>query len=216
MPADPSNRFQSVLSAYMENFLQEKHACGYAYREQTRILQRLDGCGFRVGEVLKLRVRDVDLNQGIITVRQGKFRKDRLVPPSLPLANRLQKYAAHFEKRPPDAIFFPGPNGGPVSLRTVYTVFRQLLLQCGIPHAGRGKGPRIHDARHLFAVHVLRRWYQDGEDLDAKLPLLATYLGHQDLSGTQRYLHLTAELFPEITARADAAFGDVIPRRVEP
>ena len=325
MPADSSNGFHSFLSACMEKFLQEKHACGYAYREQTRTLQRLDdflvqeglatyelpvsiarkwlakkahesagthqqrivvtrqfskfvlrvgysayvpdstfgtrnpstfvprlltdeelgrffqavdalqptarspqrhlimpevfrllyGCGFRVGEVLKLRVRDVDLNQGIITVRQGKFRKDRLVPPALPLVNRLQKYAAHFEKRPPDAVFFPGPNGGPVSLRTVYTVFRQLLLQCGIPHAGRGKGPRIHDARHLFAVRVLRRWYQDGEDLDAKLPLLATYLGHRDLSGTQRYLHLTAELFPEITARSDAAFGDVIPRRIE-
>ncbi len=326
MPADPSNRFQSVLSSCMEKFLQEKHACGYTYREPTRILQRLDsfvmqeglatcglpsfvvrkwlakkahesmrthqqrivvtrqfsgfllrrgysayvpdstfatrnpstfvprmltdeelrkffqavdaleptarsplrhlimpevfrllyGCGFRVSEVLKLRVRDVDLNQGIITVRQGKFRKDRLVPPALPLVNRLRKYAAHFENRPADAIFFPGPAGRPVSLHTVYTVFRQLLLKCGIPHAGRGKGPRIHDARHLFAVRALRRWYQDGEDLDAKLPLLATYLGHVNLSGTQRYLHLTAELFPEITARADAAFGDVIPGRSEP
>jgi len=107
----------------------------------------------------------------------------------------------------------PDPSGGPFSLRTVYTVFRKLLLHCGIPHAGRGKGPRIHDYRHLFAIHTLRRWYRGGEDLDAKLPLLATYLGHQNLSGTQRYLHLTAELFPEITARADAAFGDVIPRR---
>src|ERR1700758_85847 len=324
MPADSPNGFRSVLSACMEKFLQEKHACGYAYRESIRILRHLDnflvqeglatcelpsciarkwlakkghesaqtqrpritlvrqfsrfllrlgysaympdstfatrssatfvprmltdeerrkffqavdalkptarsslrhlimpevfrllfGCGFRVGEVLKLRVRNVDLNQGIITVCQGKFRKDRLVPPALPLVNRLQKYAAHFEKRPPDAVFFPGPNGGPVSLRTVYTVFRQLLLQCGIPHAGRGKGPRIHDARHLFALHTLRRWYRDGEDLDAKLPLLATYLGHQHLSGTQRYLHLTAEIFPEITARVNAAFGDVIPRRI--
>jgi integrase len=180
------------------------------------VFRLLYGCGFRVREVLKLRVRDVDLNQGIITVRQGKFRKDRLVPPVLPLVNRLRKYAARFENRPPDAIFFPGPSGGPFSLRAVYTLFRQLLLQCGIPHAGRGKGPRIHDYRHLFAVHTLRRWYRDGADLDAKLPLLATYLGHQHLSGTQRYLHLTAELFPEITTRADAAFGDVIPRRVEP
>ena len=179
------------------------------------VFRLLYGCGFRVGEVLKLRVRDVDLNQGIITVRQGKFRKDRLVPPALPLVNRLRKYAAHFEKRPPDAIFFPRPNGGPFSLRTVYTLFRQLLLQCGISHGGRGKGPRIHDARHQFAVQTLRRWYRDGEDLDAKLPLLATYLGHENLSGTQRYLHLTAELFPEITARVDAAFGDVIPRRIE-
>jgi integrase/recombinase XerD len=134
----------------------------------------------------------------------------------LPLVNRLRKYAAHFENCPPDAIFFPGPDGRPYSLRTIYGLFRQLLLQCGIPHAGRGKGPRIHDARHLFAVRALRRWYRDGEDLDAKLPLLATYLGHQHLSGTQYYLHLTAELFPEIAARADAAFGDVIPRRSQP
>jgi integrase len=179
------------------------------------VFRLLYGCGFRVQEVLKLRVRDVDLNQGIITVRQGKFRKDRLVPPALSLVKRLRKYADYFESRPLDAIFFPGPSGGPFALRTVYTLFRELLLQCGIPHAGRGKGPRIHDYRHLFAVHTLRRWYRDGEDLDAKLPLLATYLGHQHLSGTQRYLHLTAEIFPEITARVNAAFGEVIPRRTE-
>jgi integrase len=156
------------------------------------IFRLLYGCGFRVREVLKLRVQDVDLNQGIITVRQGKFRKDRLVPPAIPMVNRLRHYAAHFENRPGEATFFPGPNGGPFALRTVYTVFREMLLRCGIAHAGRGKGPRIHDYRHLFAVHALRRWYQSGEDLDAKLPLLATYLGHQHLSGTQRYLHLTA------------------------
>jgi len=179
------------------------------------IFRLLYGCGFRVGEVLKLRVRDVDLDQGIITVRQAKFRKDRLVPPAVSLVNRLRRYAEHFGSRPPDAFFFAGASGRPFALRTVYTVFRKLLMQCGIPHAGRGKGPRIHDYRHLFAVHTLRRWYRTGEDLDAKLPLLATYLGHQHLSGTQRYLHLTAELFPEITARLDAVFGEVIPRRIE-
>ena len=180
------------------------------------VFRLLVGCGFRLGEVLKLRVRDADLNQGIVTVRQGKFRKDRLVPLALSLVNRLRKYAASFKNRPLDAIFFPAPNGGPFSLRTVYGLFRQLLLQCGIPHAGRGKGPRIHDLRHTFAVHTLLRWYRDGEDLDAKLPLLATYLGHQNLSGTQRYLHLPADLFPEITARVEAVFGEVIPRRIEP
>jgi integrase/recombinase XerD len=172
--------------------------------------------GFVSGEVLKLRVRDVDLNQGIVTVRQGKFRKDRLVPLALSLVYRLRKYAAHFENRPLDAIFFPAPDAGPFCLRTVYSLFRKLLLQCGIAHAGRGKGPRIHDLRHTFAVHTLLRWYRDGEDLDAKLPLLSTYLGHQNLLGTQCYLHLTAELFPEITARVDAVFGEIIPGRIEP
>ena len=68
------------------------------------VFRLLYGCGFRVREVLKLRVRDVDLNQGIITVRQGKFRKDRLVPPALSLVNRLRKYAGHFEKRQEESL----------------------------------------------------------------------------------------------------------------
>ena len=325
MRSGSNTGFRSVLAPFMDQFVQEKHACGYAYHEPTRMLHCLDdflvqegletlelprsvaqkwlakkphesattqqhritvvrhisrfllqvgypayvpdarlaarnpstflprmlsdeelrkffhavdtleptarsplrhlvmpevfrllyGCGFRVSEVLKLRVRDVDLNQGIITVRQGKFRKDRLVPPALSVVNRLRKYADHLESRHPEAIFFPGPSGGPFALRTVYTLFRELLLQSGIPHAGRGKGPRIHDFRHLHALHTVRRWYREGADLDAKLPLLATYLGHQHLSGTQRYLHLTAEIFPEITARVNAAFGDVLPRRIQ-
>src|SRR3990167_10161763 len=112
------------------------------------VFRLLYGCGFRLGEVLNLRVRDADLDQGIVTVSQGKFRKDRLVPLALSLVNRLRKYAARFENRLPDQIFFPAPNGGPFSLRTVYGLFRQLLLKCGIAHAGRGKGPRIHDLRH--------------------------------------------------------------------
>ena len=161
------------------------------------IFRLLYGCGFRLGEVLSLRVQDVDLNQGVVTVRQGKCRKDRLVPLAFSLTNRLKTYAAGFGKRPLDAFFFPSRNGGPYKLRAVYGLFRELLLQCRIPHGGRGKGPRVHDLRHTFAVHKLLHWYREGADLNAKLPLLATYLGHWRLSGTQRYLHLTAELFPE-------------------
>lgn len=178
------------------------------------VFRLLYGCGFRVNEVLHLRVADVDLDRGILTVREAKFGKDRLVPPALPLVQRLQRYATSFGTRPPDAFFFPSSHGGPLSLPTVYWLYRELLLRCGIPHAGRGKGPRVHDLRHTMAVHSLLRWYREGADLDAKLPVLATYLGHQSLAGTQRYLHLTAELFPEITVRANAAFGDVIPRRI--
>lgn len=184
------------------------------HRTMPEIFRLLYGCGFRLGEVLQLRLADVDLDRGILTVREGKFGKDRLVPPALPLVRRLQQYTADFGARPPEAFFFPSPNGGPWRKGTVYHWFRQLLLRCDIPHAGRGKGPRVHDLRHSFAVHTLLRWYREGADLDAKLPVLATYLGHQSLAGTQRYLHLTAELFPEITVRVNAAFGDVIPRRM--
>jgi site-specific recombinase XerD len=177
------------------------------------VFRLLYGCGFRLSEVLQLRVDDVDLHRGVVTVRQGKFGKDRLVPPALALVRRLQRYAAGLGARRSEAFFFPSYHDGTWSIGTVYHLFRELLLQCGIPHAGRSKGPRVHDLRHSFAVHTLLRWYREGADLDAKLPVLATYLGHRSVAGTQHYLHLTAELFPELTRRSNAAFGDVIPRR---
>ena len=177
------------------------------------VFRLLYGCGFRIGELLRLRVADVDLDQGVITVREGKFGRDRLVPPAISLVKRLQQYAASFGTRPVDDFFFASYQDGPWSRNAVYDTFRKLLHQCGIPHAGRGRGPRVHDLRHTFAVHTLLRWYREGADLEARLPILATYMGHQTLAGTQRYLHLTAELYPEITRRTNAAFGEVIPRR---
>lgn len=179
------------------------------------VFRLLYGCGLRLGEVLHLRVGDVDLERGILIVREAKFGKDRLVPPALALVQRLQRYAAAMGDRSADAYFFPSPSGAAFSLSAVYWLYRELLMHCGIAHLGRGKGPRLHDLRHAFATHALLRWCREGAQLDAKLPVLATYLGHQSLAGTQRYLHLIAELFPEITARANAAFGDVIPRRIE-
>lgn len=178
------------------------------------IFRLLYGCGFRAREVLRLRVDDVDLDRGIVTVRDGKFGKDRLVPPAIPLVQRLRRFTQGLGHRPGTAYFFPTDHGGAWSHTAVYQVFRELLHRVGISHCGRGKGPRLHDLRHTFAVHTLLRWCQEGADLDAKLPVLSTYLGHQSLLGTQRYLHLTAELFPQITVRSTEAFGDVIPRRL--
>ena len=180
------------------------------------VFRLLYGCGFRLGEVLHLRVADVDLNQGILTVREAKFGKDRLVPPALAVgAAPATVCRTVWALVHPMRTSFRRPYGGPWSLSAVYSLYRELLLRCGIAHPGRGKGPRVHDLRHTMAVHTLLRWLREGADLDAKMPVLATYLGHQSLAGTQRYLHLTAELFPEITVRANAAFGDVIPRRIE-
>jgi len=178
------------------------------------VFRLLYGCGLRLNEALRLRVADVDLNQGVLTLRETKFGKDRLVPPDVSLVQRLQRFAAQFGARAANAYFFPTLHGGPWAGGTVYALFRELLCQCGTSHAGRGKGPRVHDLRHTMAVHTLLRWYREGADLDAKLPILATYLGHQSVAGTQRYLHLTAELFPQIVVRTNAEFSEVIPRRV--
>ncbi len=178
------------------------------------VFRLLYGCGLRLNEALRLRVADVDLDQGVLTLRDTKFGKDRLVPPDVAVVQRLRRFSTEFDSRAANAYFFPTLHGGPWAGGTVYTLFRELLHQCGIPHAGRGKGPRVHDLRHTMAVHTLLRWYRQGADLDAKLPVLSTYLGHQSLAGTQRYLHLTAELFPQIVVRTNAEFSEVIPRRV--
>lgn len=170
------------------------------------IFRVLCGCGLRVGEATRLRVKDVDFDQGILTIRQGKFRKDRLVPMVPSLTERLRRYARRMRLSLPDAVLFPNPCNGAYSIGTVYAIFRRLLEASAIPHGGRGKGPRLHDLRHTFAVHCLERWYRRGDDLNARLPLLVAYLGHQGLSGTQRYLRLTPDVFPDITARLDALF----------
>ena len=125
------------------------------HRVMPEIFRLLYGCGFRISEVLLLRVADVDLNQGIITVHQGKFGRDRLVPPTVPLVKRLQQYAVDFGKRTDDAFFFPSHHDGPWFTGSVYSIFRMLLLQCGISHAGRSKGPRLHDFRHNSASRII-------------------------------------------------------------
>jgi len=89
---------------------------------------------------------------------------------------------------------------------------RRFLWQAGISHGGRGKGPRVHDFRHTMAVHCLRRWVLEEKDLRAYLPVLQAYLGHVSLSDTAYYLHLTADLFPNITEQVERAFGNIIPK----
>jgi integrase/recombinase XerD len=179
------------------------------------IFRLLYCCGMRISEVLRLTFADVDLAAGILTVRQGKFNIDRLVPLAPSMTARLQKYTTVMDQSEPSEIFFPSPRGGPYSKETVYDIFRSLLRHCGIPHGGRGKGPRLHDIRHAFAVHRLERWYREGADLGAKLPILATYMGHKNLISTQWYLRLTPEIFPDVVKRLEAFTGHVIPRRRE-
>lgn len=91
-----------------------------------------------------------------------------------------------------------------------------LLDRANIPYYGSGKGPRPHDTRHTFAVHCLNNWVLSGDDLTAALPVLSRYLGHNGIRGTQNYLQLTAQMYPDITARLEAQFGELIPQREVP
>ena len=171
----------------------------------------LYGCGLRVGEARHLTVADVNLDSGVLRIRQGKFHRDRIVPLAPRLRCRLERYANALGVRAPSDPFFPAPQGRQYGHQGIYRIFRELLEHAGIVHGGRGQGPRLHEIRHTFAVHRLEEWYRAGEDLNAKLPLLATYLGHQSMVGTQAYLQLTHTLFTELANGLDAVYGHVIP-----
>jgi integrase len=91
----------------------------------------------------------------VLRINDTKFGKDRLVPPALPLVQRLQKYAAEIGRQPADAYFFPSPRGGHWSSSAIYWMFRELLMRCRIAHGGRGQGPRIHDLRHNSESRII-------------------------------------------------------------
>ena len=171
----------------------------------------LHGAGLRVSEALSLRLPDVDTSAGTLRIRDSKNGQGRTVPVTGRLAATLDAYitAAHPAPETSDYVFYSAAAGRPVSQATVYVRFRGYLADAGIPHFTGG--PRPHSLRHGFAVANLRRWAAQGADLAVMLPYLACYMGHADLRGTQYYLRLTADAYPEVMARAQVRFGYVIP-----
>lgn len=171
--------------------------------------------GMRVGEVLALTMGDVDLVRQVLHVRNAKFGKARLVPIAPGLADRLlhcrRAVERHFGAQSCQSPFFPGPKGARCTSGRWRDSFRNVLRNAGIPYAGIGI--RLHDLRHAFACHRMILWFKQGADLEAKLPLLSTYLGHVGLASTQRYLRLTEDLLGEVTRRHEARFGHLITDR---
>lgn len=98
-----------------------------------------------------------------------------------------------------------------MTLSNVYHNFRRFLWKAGISHGGKGYGPRIHDFRHTFAVHCLKKWSIEGKDLMTYLPILRVYLGHSTFEETAYYLRLTADVFPDITLKLETLYPDLIP-----
>jgi integrase/recombinase XerD len=173
-------------------------------------------CGLRISEVLSLCVKDVNLETGVLTIRNTKFDTDRLVPMSRSITDRLRVFAERLGIRNGELPFFPSLKDRKYYDATIYHIFRAILKQIRVEHRGRGLGPRLHDFRHTFAVQRLLGWYREGADLNAKLLILATYLGHRGMNGTQRYLRLVPELFPEVTMLIERSVGHIIPGKELP
>ena len=171
----------------------------------------LYGAGLRIGEALSLRLSDVDLTASILTIRESKFYKTRLVPMGPDLAGAVGQYVAQRAKAHPtqlDGALFLTRSGTSVARHTAENVFSRLRVRAGVLcHDGGRYQPRLHDLRHAFAVHRLVSWYRQGADVQRLLPQLATYLGHVHIAGTQRYLTLTPELLHEASQRFERYAG---------
>ena len=191
---------------------------GTALISMPAILRLLYGTGMRVSEALSIRNGDVHLDEHYVHLRKTKNGSERIVPVSESLERVLRQYTGYRDRMPLanvsayDGLLFIKPDGTGVSQGTVYTNFRKLLDECGIPHFGNHHGPRVHDLRHTFAVHSLVQMGRSGMDLYTGLPILSTALGHHSLSATEQYVRLTCGMYPELEGQCSEINAFVYPK----
>jgi integrase/recombinase XerD len=174
--------------------------------------------GMRISEALSLDVDDVDLEIGVVTIQRGKFGKSRLLPLSTDTTARLTVYARERDRRlgfRPQP-FFVSDRGERIAYTTARVTFAAVCKTIGLRPAHRfgrcGRGPRIHDLRHTFAVRTIMDWYRTGKDPAREMIKLTTYLGHADPADTYWYIEAIPELLELASTRATASLaGEVLP-----
>jgi integrase/recombinase XerD len=197
-------RFFRAIDSYPSHSLSNRHLVA------PLMFRMIYGCGLRISEALNLKLENIDIGEGTVTILQSKNNKDRKIPMAASLINRCREYHEVMHGlSSPDTYYFQSPLGKRLDRSTAYRRFREYLWSAKIHHSARG--PRIHDLRHTYRVHCLKRWVLEGKDLTNLLPYLSAYVGHADFRGTQYYLRLTADLYPDIIQKTEAALGYLIP-----
>ncbi|MBU0610161.1 MAG: tyrosine-type recombinase/integrase [Armatimonadetes bacterium] len=176
-------------------------------RAYCTLIALLSATGLRVSEALALRLGDLDWRQALLHVRKTKFHKARMVPLAPSTCAGLKRFltmrAEHGHATTPDAFIFVADRARPFAYGTANRVFNIAARQAGLRGPPGTRGPRIHDLRHTHAVRCLLGWYRAGKDVQALVPVLATYLGHSRVSGTDVYLTATSELLEQASERLD-------------
>jgi integrase/recombinase XerD len=168
--------------------------------------------GLRLGEAINLQLQDVDWSEGVLTIRGAKFGKTRLVPLHPSTLAVLRNYADLRDKTFTGRIlpsFLVTSHGTKLEKTNLSRIFRELSRQIGIRKPGVRHGPRLHDFRHRFAIETLLRWYRSGEEVTRRMPVLSTYLGHVNVSGTYWYLGSTPELIAAASKLIEARWKGV-------
>jgi site-specific recombinase XerD len=176
--------------------------------------------GLRIGEALRLTIMDVDLCQKTLFVRNSKFYKDRIIPFGPKLGDHLRNYLSLrcklFKSVKLDEPLFITRRCAFIRNRTIQYVFLDVLKAAEIAVPPGQRRPHLHDLRHTFAVHRLLRWYKEGVDVQDKLPLLSTFMGHIDIYSSQVYLTITDDILREANDRFYSQFGTFLGKEILP
>ena len=182
-----------------------RERCNLSSLTCRTLLLLLYGTGLRISEAIGLVLADVDLDDGLLFIRESKFYKTRLVPTGPDLTGVLAYYASERNKRPPNdsgAPFLLTQRGQRLSRAGAEYAFKQLRERAHVCREDSARyQPRLHDLRHSHAVTRLVSWYREGADVQYLLPQLATYLGHVNIAATQHYLTMTPELLRQASLR---------------
>jgi len=171
------------------------------------LLGLLSVAGLRIGEAIRLNVEDVNLQEGVLSIHGTKFGKSRLVPIHPSTQQVLAQYRARRQRfltgRSASSCFFITSRGNRLDGGDIHRTFYQLSRRIGLRGATASHGPRLHDFRHRFAVQTMLHWYRSGEDVERRLPVLSTYLGHVHVADTYWYLSACPELMGQAVARLE-------------
>jgi integrase len=174
--------------------------------------------GLRISEALALNTADVDLDAGVLTIRQGKRGTVRLLPLAASTTAHLAAYARERDRLlgAPSAPFFVADHGTRVTDCSARATFAAVCQQIGLRPVTRyrrhGRGPRLHDLRHTFAVRTLVHWYRTGQDPAREMLKLTTYLGHAHPADTYWYIEAVPELLTLASQRAEASLAQEVQR----
>lgn len=217
-PEDALDRRQCRVQPYLyspQEITALMHAAGTlrpAFRALTwrTLIGLLAVTGMRQGEACRLRRDDVDLDTGAIAIEDSKFGKSRMVFLHPTAAAALRDYGRARDEEfpgPAEDMFFLNSRGRPLNrLNTSYT-FNDVVAAAGITAPPGQRAPRLHDLRHAFTVSTLLDWYRDGGDVQARLPVLSTWLGHIDPKSTYWYVSSVPELLALAAGRLEPAEG---------
>ncbi|HTW65228.1 MAG TPA: tyrosine-type recombinase/integrase [Bryobacteraceae bacterium] len=169
--------------------------------------------GLRLGEIVDLKLGDLDLNTDCIEVRDTKFFKSRRLPLSATAMTALRDYLkARVKADAPtesDAPLFWHAKGG-YGYVAAGAHLRRLIRAAGLRKTTGRTGPRVHDLRHAFVVHRMTMWYEQGINPQTRLPYLAAYLGHRNIHSTLVYLTITQELLQHANERFRTSEAEVL------